>query len=211
MANANKPQGLSPHSYLNGSIWNGQATVYAIPTTDTSNAYSIGDPVTLGGSADANGIPTVVLCGAGDTAGNEGTRRPLGAIVGLAPSGNVYGGAVGAGGNQFAGVVIPAGTRTATVYVLVADDPNLLYEMQEGGVGTALAAADLGININLLSGTNNSYISGWLLDNNSKATTSTYQMQLMRLVQKADNALGANAKWLVRINAHPFKAGTTGF
>jgi|KBSMisStandDraft_5_1062788.scaffolds.fasta_scaffold01814_9 hypothetical protein len=204
MANANKPMGLSPHSYLNGAKWNGQATVYSLLVGDTTNAYAIGDPVALGGSGDANGVPNIVLATAG--AGNA----LLGAVVGLVPSGNVYGGAVGAGGPQFGAVVVPAGTRTATIYLLVADDPFIIYEVQEGGAGTALATTDLGTNINLLSGTNNGYASGWLLDNNSKATTSTYQMQLLRLSQKADNAFGTYAKWLARVNNHNFKAGTTG-
>ena len=52
MANANKPMGLSPHSYLNGATWNGQARAYYIASTDP-NAFAIGDPVTLAGSGDA--------------------------------------------------------------------------------------------------------------------------------------------------------------
>lgn len=197
--------GLSPHSYLNGAKWNGAANWYAIPTSDTTNAYAIGDPVALAGNGDALGVPTIVLATAGDA------HTLLGAIVGLSSTSPAYGGAIGAGGNQFASTVIAAGTRTATVYALVADDPMILFEVQEGGVGTALAAADLAININLLAGTNNGYASGWLLDNNSKSTSSTtYQCQLLRLSQRADNTFGANADWLVRINNHAFKVGNAG-
>lgn len=205
MANANKPMGLSPHSYLNGAKWNGQGTWYAIPTSDTSNAYAIGDPVSLAGDGDALGIPTIVLATAGDA------HTLVGAIVGLSSTVPTYGGALGAGGNQFSGTVIPAGTRANTVYALVADDPMLLFEVQEGGVGTALASSDLASNINLLAGTNNGYASGWLLDNNSKSTSSvTYQCQLLRLVQRIDNTFGQYAKWLVRINNHAFKVGNAG-
>lgn len=204
MANANKPMGLSPHSYLGGAKWNGQGTWYYIPQADT-NAYAIGDPVALAGNADANGIPTVILVTAGDA-------HPLvGAIVGVSGPLGPYGGALGNNNSQFGAVLIPATKPTSTgYYVLVADDPMILFEVQEGGAGTALAAGDLGANINLLSGANNGYASGWLLDNNSKGTTSTYQMQLLRLSQRADNAFGANANWIVRINNHAFKAGTTG-
>lgn len=204
MANANKPMGLSPHSYLGGAKWNGQATVYSLLVGDTSNAYAIGDPVSLAGSGDAAGIPNIVLTTAGDA------HPLLGAVVGLAPASNLYGGAIGAGAPQFGSVIVPAGTRTATIYLLVADDPDILYAVQEGGAGTALATGDLGANINLLSGANNGYASGWLLDNNSKGTTATFQMQLLRLLQTADNTFGSFAKWLVRVNNHHFKAGTTG-
>lgn len=205
MANANKPMGLSPHSYLNGAKWNMGGTWYAIPTSDTTNAYAIGDPVSLAGSSDALGIPTIVLATAGDA------HTLVGAVVGLSSSVPTYGGALGAGGNQFASTVIAAGTRTNTVYALVADDPMILFEVQEVSGGTQLAAADLAININLLAGTNNGYASGWLLDNASKsASTTTYQCQLLRLVQRADNTFGAYAKWLVRINNHAFKVGNAG-
>lgn len=201
MANANKPMGLSPHSYMNGVKWNGGGTIYSILQADT-NAYAIGDPVTLAGTADAAGIPNVVLSTAG--AGNAIT----GVIVGLGA--NIYGGIAGSTA-QFNSVVIPA-TKPANTnyYVLVCDDPNVLFEVQEGGVGTALAAADLGTNINLLSGTNNGYVSGWQIDNNSKGTGATLQCQLLRLTQRADNTFGQYADWLVRINNHSFKAGTAG-
>ena len=199
MANSNKPMGLSPHSYLSGAKWTGQATMYVVLSGD-SNAYAIGDPVVLGGTGDAAGVASVVLATAGT--GNNIT----GAIVGLGAT--TYGGDVGST-NQFGAVLIPA-SATVNTYVLVADDPELLFEVQEGGAGTALATTDIGTNINLLSGSNNGYVSGWLLNNNSKATTNTFQMQLMRLVQRVDNTFGANAKWLARINTHSFKAGTTG-
>lgn len=201
MANASKPMGLSPHSYISGARWSGQATVYVSLASNT-NALAIGDPVVLGGSADAAGIPNVVLATAG--AGNTVT----GVVVGIG-SGNVYGGAVG-GTSQFTPVIVPA-SSTTNVYVLVADDPMLLFEVQEGGTGTALASADLGTNINLLAGANNGYVSGWLIDNNSKGTGVTLQCKLLRLAQLADNTFGAAAKWIVSLNNHTFSSGTTGY
>src|SRR5437773_5766265 len=146
MANANKPMGLSPHSYLSGAKWTGQGTVYCIPTSDSTNKYAIGDPVALAGSADAAGIPTVVLATAG------ASNAFLGPIVGIGKA--VYGGAVNGSLGQFDSTVIPAAKATA-YYVLVADDPNIIFEVQEGGAGTALAAADVSLLINLLSGADN--------------------------------------------------------
>lgn len=200
MANANKPMGLSPHSYVSGARWNGQATMYVSLASNT-NALAIGDPVVVSGSGDANGVPSIVLATAG--AGNTVT----GVVVGLGNT--VYGGDVG-GTNQFASVIVPA-SSPVNVYVLVADDPMLVFEVQEGGAGTALATGDCFNNINLLSGANNGYASGWLLDNNSKGTGVTLQCKLLRLVQRPDNAFGAFAKWLVTLNNHTFSSGTTGY
>jgi hypothetical protein len=191
--------GLSPHSYLNGSKWTGQAREYCIPSSDGS-AYAIGDPVTVAGSADANGVPTVALSTAGT--GNAIT----GIIVGT--RGTTYGGAMVDPGNLET-TIIPA-TKTKAYYVMVADDPNIVFEAQEDSVGANLAVTDVMSNVNLVSGINNGYVSGWMVDSNPVATTATLQCQLLGLVQRADNALGQYAKWLVRINNHSFKAGTAG-
>lgn len=196
MANANTPFGLSPHSYLSGSPWNGQARMYCIPSTD-GNAYAIGDPVEIAGSSDAAGVATVVLM----TAGSGIT----GVIVGTA--GTKYGASLGDPANLNT-TIIPA-TKTKDYYVMVCDDPNVLFEVQEIGTGTALAATEVGLNCNLVAGTNNGYVSGWLLTNSTEATTSSLDVQLMGLIQRPGNAFGAYAKWLVRMNAHSWRAGTT--
>ena len=200
MANRNAPYGLAPHSYRDGSPWNGKARMYCIPSTDLTNAYAIGDPVVLAGSADANGIPTVTLATAGY--GN--------AITGVI---------VGAGGPKFAGpsanptnlntIVVPV-TKAANYYVLVADDPAILFTAQEDSVGNNLAATDVGNNIDLVSGTNSGYLSGWMIDSSSANTGNTRQLQLMQLLQTPDNAIGQYARWLVRINNHSYASGTTG-
>lgn len=192
MANVNAPMGLAPVCYLSGAPWNGQARVYCIPDTDDTNAYAVGDPVASAGSADADGIPTVTLA----TAGTGNAIR--GVIVGT-----------GVDPSNLNTTVIPA-TKSKAYYVLVADDPNILFEVQEIGTGTALAATEIGLNANLSSGTNNGYVSGWLLDNSGETTTNTLQVKLMGLVQRPGNAFGAYAKHLVLINNHELRAGSTG-
>lgn len=198
MANSDTPFGLRPHSYLNGTPWNGQARMYCIPNTDDTNAYAIGDPVELAGGADAAGVPTVILA----TAGSGLT----GVIVAVA--GTKYGSHGGDPGNLNT-MIVPA-TKTQDYYVLVCDDPNVLFEVQEVSGGTALTAAEVGLNANLVAGTNNGYISAWELNNATEATTSTLDVQLMGLVQRPGNAFGEHAKWLVRINNHSYNAGITG-
>lgn len=198
MANVNTPFGLAPLQYLNGSPWNGQGRRYCIPQAD-ANAYAIGDVVVLAGSADSKGVPTITLATPGSAL--------LGCILGA--GGLAYGGFSGDPTNLNT-TVIPA-TKTKDYYVMVCDDPNVIFAVQEIGTGTPLAAADVGLNANLVAGTNNGYLSGWLLTNTTEATTSTLDVKLLGLVQGVqDNAFGAYAKWMVLINNHVFKAGTTG-
>lgn len=198
MANSDTPFGLRPHSYLNGTPWNGQARMYCIPNTEDTNAYAIGDPVELAGGADAAGVPTVILA----TPGSGLT----GVIVAMA--GTKYG-SHGGDPTSLDTLVVPA-TKTKDYYVLVCDDPNVLFEVQEVSGGTALTAAEVGLNANLVAGTNNGYISAWELNNSGEATTSTLDVQLMGLVQRPGNVFGEHAKWLVRINNHSYNAGITG-
>lgn len=199
MANVNAPFGLRPVSYRNGSGYQGRATMYYIPSTD-GNAYAIGDPVVFSGAGSAGGIPVVTLATAGT--GNQ----VLGAII--STGGRKYGGSLVDPANLDT-TVIPA-TKTKDYYVLVADDPDIEFEVQEDSDGGALAVASLASNINLIAGTNNGYSSGWMLDSSSVTTTATLQAQLLRLSQRPDNEVGAYAKWVVRIVNHSLNAGTAG-
>lgn len=198
MANVSRIAGLVPIGYLNGAEWNGQARTYYIPSSNTT-AFAIGDPVDLGGSADANGVPSIVLATAGN---NSGANMLVGAVVGIGTQEDVIGNILTPNS-----IIAPA-TKTVAYYALVADDPNIIYKMQESG--TALAAANVGQNIDLASGTNNGYVSGWVLDNTTTTTGAGYQMKLLGLNRVSDNAFGTYAKWNVMINLHRFKAGVAG-
>lgn len=199
MANADKPAGLSPVQYLNGAPWNGAGRTYVILSTDV-NAYAIGDPLTLLGSADDNGVPAVTLATAGT--GN----MVLGPMVSGA-GGIEYGASFGI--PQDAPIVIPA-TKTRDYYVMVCDDPNVIFEIQEVSGGTALTKTEVGLNANLVAGANNGYISGWELNNSGEATGATLQVKLLGLSQIQRNAFGEHAKWLVLINHHCYRPGQTG-
>jgi len=201
MANANRPWGMKPIGYRDGSPWNGKATTYYIQSSDT-NAYAVGDPVMLAGSGSSAGVPDVTLATAG--AGNA----LIGCIVGT--RGTVYGGVM-ADPASLDTMVIPA-TKTKGYFVQVADDPNIEFLMQESATtdAAALTVASLGSNIDLVSGTNNGFFSGWKIDSTTANTGATRQLKLMRLWQAPDNALGAYAKWVVFINNHAFNAGVAG-
>jgi len=197
MANSDAPFGLRPVGYKGGAPYNGAANMYYVPAGDSS-ALFIGDPVLIAGGGDADGVSTVTLAAAGD--------RITGVVVGFGPQ------SVAAAGSTTA---INRGYRTASTadYVLVADDPNLLFEVQEDAAGGALAAADIGLNADLVAAAGNIYSkrSGYELDTSTKATT-TAQMRIHGFVQRADNVIGANAKVIVSIveSAQTAAAGTTG-
>lgn len=202
MANVSKIAGLVPVKYLNGADWDGRGNIYSIPTSDT-NIISIGDPVKLSGSADGNGIPGVVQATAGAAC--------VGVV--LAVGVNVYGPYIDP--NNLTLIQAPA-TKLVTYYALVADDPNIIFEVQEGGVGTALAATDTQQNIDFLAAAPGTgvRVSQFTIDNNAHDTTSTRNCRLLGLAQdprrSAGNTFGASAKWWVLINNHQYRAGVTG-
>lgn len=205
MANADRPMGLAPIRYLSGAPWNGGGRVYCIPSTDGTYAYAPGDPVVLAGSADAQGIPTITLATAG--AGNL-VLGPIVSGAGALSFGGVY------GVPADSPLVIPA-TKTRNYYVLVCDDPNVIFEIQEVSGGTAFTAAEVGLNADLVAGTNNGYVSGWEVNNSGEGTGATIQLKLLGLARggkwgPGDNAFGEHAKWEVLINHHQYRAGVAG-
>jgi hypothetical protein len=191
MANANAPRGLVPYRYDSGAPYNGAANIYFVPASYGSAIY-VGDPVvTVTNSEDAgSGIPTVQLATAG------GGTTLLGPMVGIV-----------AGGEPIIGVTrdLPVYHPASTAgFVLVADDPSLLFLIQEDGVGGAMAAGAAGRNADLVAGAGSTVTgqSGWQLDSSTLATTNTLQMRIRRLLEQTDNVAGLSAKWLCRINLH---------
>ena len=203
MANVNRPSGLQPYVYLNANPYEGQGRVYYIPSTD-GNAYAIGDPVkTLTGAADANGVSAVTLATAGDGNAIRGVITSMGGLI----EGAQYGDP-----NNLNVTVIPA-SKTYGYYVMVCDDSDVLFLVQEfSGIGsTNFTSADIGKNCNLKAGTNNGYLSGWVLDDTAvSATAATRQVKLMGIQRTPDNAFGSYCKFVVRINNHELNGGTAG-
>ena len=199
MANVNTAAGLVPFRYRNGSPWTGGGNLYYIDSTDT-NAYAIGDPLTLSGTGDSNGVPGVTLATAG------GGNALVGSLLG---GGGIVNGAAYADPANPNTTIIPA-TKTKSYYVLVCDDPNVVFECQDSGDGTPLAVTNIGQNANLKSGTNSGFLSGWQITDTSPGTGATLQLKLLGLKQVQNNTFGAYAKWLVTINNHLFAAGVAG-
>ena len=214
MANTNKPQGLTPVQYLGGADWDGKGRLYYIDSTDP-NAYYPGDAVYLQNGLDAeHGLPTIGVV----TAGSDPI---LGVIlaIGASPSTtwSMQGGPF-IDPTNLSMTYAPA-TKTKNYFALVADDPNIIFMIQEGGSGAALTKAACTYNAILLlaAPATGVYISGATLSNaTAPTTTATYQLKIMGLAQILDNGawntFGAYAKWLVLINNHVYghSTGTAG-
>lgn len=97
------------------------------------------------------------------------------------------------------------------MHVFVSTDANILYEIQEDSDGGALTADNVGQNAELLVQAGSAQgISGTELDSSTAATTAGHDLKIMRLVRREDNAIGENAKWLVKINNHQYADNEVG-
>lgn len=182
MANNDVAKGLWPVRHRSGAPYNGAATRYYVPASDGTALY-LGDPVITAGGADADGVQTVTKATA------AGGAYMLGPVVSVEPVTRDS---------------TPYREASTARYVWVADDPDLIFEIQEDAVGGALAAADVGLNADWIAGTGDAIYgrSGAELDSSTKATTNTLQLRIEGFVQRTDNEIGANAKVLVAINLH---------
>lgn len=186
MANQNVAFGLKPVRDAGSAPYNDGVEQFYVPASD-GTALHVGDPVIKAGSADTAGVASVTRAGV--------TGAITGVVVGFADP---------------AGMELGYRAASTAGYVLVRTDPDTLYEIQEDSDGGALAAADIGLNANLVAGTGSSYTrqSGFMLDTSSKATTATLQLRIVGLAQRPDNAIGDQAKVLVKINNSTEVAGT---
>lgn len=217
--NPNKPAGLSFVENINGTKLS-KLRMYYIAAADT-NAYYPGDLVTLaGGLGDpATGIAGITLATAGNVA--LGVLAAVG--VGTNPVGSSGQGG-GAGGpyinpNNLSITNRPSGAASAGYYAAVIDDPEAIFEIQEGGSGTNLTYIVAGKNANILyaAPATGVVVSGTTMNNVGVATTSTLNLQILCAAQRTDNHFvtapttgGGSQKWWVRINNHQFRAGTAG-
>lgn len=191
MANVDTPFGAKPVAHRNGGVYTGAYREYSVPSGDGTALY-IGDFVKLAGTGqtiDGRVYNDVARAATGDVL--------VGPVIGVRPI-----------------------TRASTIYreastqriVQVADDPSLIFEMQEGSSGTALAANDIGLNIDFVvaAGSATTGLSGTQLNNATEATTNTLDLHLLAFVNREDNAIGYSAKWWVTINRHQYSNQVAG-
>lgn len=190
MANVNAPFGLKPVRYASGAPYNGAFNLYF--ATGATGDIFIGDPVIIAGSSNtsevqgfpAGTLPTVTVAADGD--GDPIT----GVCVGVKPV-----------------------QRDSTIYratstdriIMVADDPNLIFQGQTDTAGTDWAATDVGLHANMLVGTGSTVTgySGWTLDtSDAPADDPSNQLLIIRLAPIPGNEIGEFSVWEVMINNH---------
>ena len=200
MANLVAPRGFVPSRYSQGNGWNGAANLYHIPSSDGSQ-YNVGDPVKSSANGDANGIP--------DVAKAAGTDTVRGVIIGVLTA--TPGNPSLVGTNLDLTIQNVPATKARDYYVLVADDPTILFEVQDDGL-SALTATSCNKNASftVANPTSPQQNSASVLTTGSVATTQALNLKIMGLVQRPDNAFGVNAKWLVRFNQHELNLNTAG-
>lgn len=185
MANLASPYGLRPVRMVSGQPYTGSFNLYSTATGDGTALY-IGDPVIITGGAQTIEGRTYA-----DVIKAATTDVLQGVVVGVMPI-----------------------TNKSTLYreastqrlIMVADDPNLLFEIQEIATGTPLAVNDIGLNISFNTSTAGSTVtglSGVVADNGTEANTNTLCLRIMGISTEPTNTPAAlSQNLLVRINRH---------
>lgn len=203
MANVDRPHGFNIWGKLKG------ANMYAVPTAPTIN-IPVGDLVL----SDNSAVDTAKLgrlISVKDDAVFQATTGDANPVIGavlacfdsnLDPCLYIAAGAVGDG--------------TTAGYVLVADDPDQEFEAQEDGDTAAIAAADMGLNFEVVSATlsapnTSTGISTQEIDSDSHNVTATIPVKVLRMAYPNQDAVGsAGCRYICKINpdCHLKAAGT---
>lgn len=182
MANIDAPKGFVPVRHLSGAPYNGQFEMFLIDSGDATAVF-VGDLVKVAGSAgvagqvvagmDVEGMPTAILS-ATSTTGQD----LLGAVRGFLPD----------------PTDLTKKHRAASTsrVAMVVTDPTVVYEVQEDGVTSNLAAADVGLNISFSTTAGNATtgVSKMAIISNAKATTNTLPVRIIGLSKRVGNAFG---------------------
>ena len=192
----NAPNGFQPVKKLDGSAWTGATNPYQIASAYATALFR-GDPVTT----LADGTLGVGVAGATCVGVFWGVKYTD--STGTVRFMNYWPGNPGV----LTGSVVEA---------LVIDDPNTVFSVQEtsgtGTAGTPLALSDRGLNINFLytAGSTSTGSSAVSINNATEADTNTLNCKILQLDPTPGNAVGAFANWLVTLNNHFYRGGTTG-
>lgn len=211
MANTSKINGFRPVKHVTGAPYNGQANIYGVASGD-STALFVGDVVKLAADGNAAGIQYVTA----HAAGTAGTGQPaLGVVVGIINTKlDPVDGRMSAGSISLDTPVYRPGS--VEQYILVADSPDLIYEVEATAAGSAysFAVADVGQNANIFAGSGSTTTgnSAHSLNMSDKGTAATLPFKIVGVSKKIDNEVTGNyTKVLVQINNHQYKSvGTVG-
>ncbi len=201
MANVSKINGFRPVKHLNGSPYNGQFNLYEIPAGD-GTATMVGDLVKGDGTAGTE--PGMATCVRHGTSGEVTSGEALGVVVGFVVSPT--------------SLNVPLHRVGSTKRIaMVADAPDLIFEVQDGGTVPCTWTL-VGMNTGFLAtaGNTSTGASGMTTGTTAPTTTATLPLRIMGISTSPDNesatvAGQAYQKLLVMINTHRYgSVGTTG-
>jgi len=189
MANTSRINGFKPVKHLTGAPYNGQFNIYEVIAADATAVF-VGDLVQLVAGTTTEGYPSVGVVATTQLTTGSGV---VGAVVGF--------------------VVDPTALNTPQYraastkrLVKVADAPDLVFEVQDGGTvpcTAALIGANTGYTIG--SGSTTTGTSAATTGATVPATTVTLPLKILGVVQRPDNeAYAASQKLLVKINVHAY-------
>jgi hypothetical protein len=194
--------GFRPVRYIGGAPYTGSVNRYFVQSSD-GTAIGIGDLVKFDGGSDTKGVPSVTRALASDNTATGSVC--VGVVVGVEVSTPVSGSVA---------LDLPQYRKASTAaYVLVADDPDLVFEAQEDAVGGALAVASVGLNANFIDANPSATTgqSGMQVDTSTAATTAGLALRIIGFSTSVENEPGvANAKVLVKINKHAYAEDAAG-
>ena len=218
MANVNRPRGLNPVQNNDGTTWSQGATLFCIPASDTTNAYTIGDVVQAAAGSDADGIQNCAKWfGSGAAAGTTpttvsavgATTLPIGVVVGIRvadPGVSLQGTSL-----SLEKAYISANTGVAH-YVYVVTDPGTIFEIQADSsvVATSMMNGNCGLSVTQTPAGLSTAAPYSTTVATGFAATNTLPLQVIGLAQRPDNVFGAYASVYVRFNVHNFYGQTSG-
>ncbi len=202
MANVSYVNGFSPVETFDGVPYNGKVKPYIVGTGDGVAIFK-GDLVNIAGGlavvtiqSDLTGFALPICAQAAAT-----STTVAGVVVGFEPN------------RDNLDLLYRVASTQRVVYV--CDDPMMIMEAQEDGVGTPIALANGTKNIDIIvsAGSTVDGQSGMQLDSSTVATTATFPIRLIKIVPIVNNSNAgglAFTKWRCMINNGVFKTGILG-
>ncbi len=201
MANTDNPFGFRPVRYRSGAPYTGACNPYYVGTGD-SVALFIGDPV--------------VLVGNSNTAAEGDGRHAIGTLP-------VCARATAGDANPVCGIVVGVEfeTRDSLVYraasteriIYVADDPELIFHVQDDGAGTP-GATNAFTNANIVFTHSGDTVYGRSkaeLNAASMIADQSFQLLMLGAARLPGNDAASDfCIWEVLLNTHQFKGGAVG-
>lgn len=197
MANVSRVNGFRPVKHLDGSPWNGQVNRYFAAATDATAIFN-GDLVKLAAASDTQG-QTLQGGLQATVGGTQGCTKFVAGTDTVA-----VGVAVGFLINPLNLNSPQYRTASTAMYVLVADAPDTVYEVQSSNA----VVTDFNQNAQV-SDAGGSTVTGFSGETVSAfATTNTLPIKLVGALQKVDNDItSVNYRVLCIINNHPYNNG----